>query len=326
MKNEFYIKNIEIKSMFGEEHIYWDLFQNVNILGGKNGSGKSTILKSCYSLIKDKFIKDSKLLKLSEWICISFTNGYRLTWDKQKYNSAEYQREEGFLYHLNTNDVDKDGFIILQRCQLTDASGNPCSMDVLEDLKVYLINSFEQRLLNNNPFKDETGQDRTYLDYLIHEQLFIRNSRFAGVFEELLNTLSNKTIDIRSVIKRTEVNAFMRFYTMLQEFMTPYSVMIDNNMRFIRKDPKNPLSYTDLSMGEKQLLLLLLMVNNTVNEPCIFFMDEPDLGMHVEWKEQLVKVLHKLNPNMQIILSTHAPSMVEGWYEQVKEVQQLIKK
>ena len=66
------------------------------------------------------------------------------------------------------------------------------------------------------------------------------------------------------------------------------------------------------------------MVNNTAGAPCIFFMDEPDLGMHVEWKQKLILAMRKMNPNMQIILSTHAPSMIEGWYEKVKEMNQII--
>ena len=52
-------------------------------------------------------------------------------------------------------------------------------------------------------------------------------------------------------------------------------------------------------------------------------MDEPDLGMHIEWKEILIKTIREMNPNMQIILSTHAPSMIEGWYDNVKEVNQI---
>ena len=54
-------------------------------------------------------------------------------------------------------------------------------------------------------------------------------------------------------------------------------------------------------------------------------MDEPDLGMHVEWKEILIKKMREMNPNMQIILTTHAPSMIEGWFENVKEVTQITK-
>lgn len=49
-------------------------------------------------------------------------------------------------------------------------------------------------------------------------------------------------------------------------------------------------------------------------------MDEPDLSMHVDWKEKFVTTLRKINPNMQLIIATHAPSLIEGWFDKVKEV------
>ena len=73
-------------------------------------------------------------------------------------------------------------------------------------------------------------------------------------------------------------------------------------------------------------LLLLLMVDNASRLGCIFFMDEPDLSMHIDWKEKLVRELHQLNPNMQMILCTHAPSVITEWRENVREVSQLIEK
>ena len=40
-----YIKRIEIKSLWnGHKHIVWQLQPGVNVLSGKNGAGKSTII------------------------------------------------------------------------------------------------------------------------------------------------------------------------------------------------------------------------------------------------------------------------------------------
>jgi predicted ATP-binding protein involved in virulence len=113
-------------------------------------------------------------------------------------------------------------------------------------------------------------------------------------------------------------------YSALNSFLQEYDKKIGSSFEFTKNG--NHISYEHLSMGEKQILLLLLMVSNTQQQPCVFFMDEPDLSMHIDWKEILVKELHELNPNMQIILSTHAPSVITGWHDKVKEVNQLIKK
>lgn len=41
------IRKIEVKNFFGQGDFEWNLNQTVNILGGKNGTGKSALLKMC---------------------------------------------------------------------------------------------------------------------------------------------------------------------------------------------------------------------------------------------------------------------------------------
>ena len=49
-----YIKQIEIKSLWsGHKHIIWTLQRGVNVLSGKNGAGKSTILNKLVSALRD---------------------------------------------------------------------------------------------------------------------------------------------------------------------------------------------------------------------------------------------------------------------------------
>ena len=53
------IKRIEIKGFFGKGNFEWELNPVVNILGGKNGSGKSTIFKICYAMLNNKHVPAS---------------------------------------------------------------------------------------------------------------------------------------------------------------------------------------------------------------------------------------------------------------------------
>ena len=52
------ITKIEIANFFGKGNFVWDLDPQVNILGGKNGSGKTSILRICYSLLSNTIIKN----------------------------------------------------------------------------------------------------------------------------------------------------------------------------------------------------------------------------------------------------------------------------
>ena len=76
-----------------------------------------------------------------------------------------------------------------------------------------------------------------------------------------------------------------------------------------------------LSSGEKQMLVILLTVLVEDNCPYVLFMDEPEVSLHVEWQKQLIDLIMELNPNVQIILTTHSPAVImNGWLDNVTEV------
>ncbi len=76
-----------------------------------------------------------------------------------------------------------------------------------------------------------------------------------------------------------------------------------------------------LSSGEKQLLVILLTVLVQDNRRGVLFMDEPEVSLHVEWQQRLISLIRELNPNVQIILTTHSPAMImDGWMDAVTEV------
>ena len=160
--------------------------------------------------------------------------------------------------------------------------------------------------------------DPTMLDLMIEDQKNLRNTDFTTTMENLLDSSpesDKKRMEFESIYKKT--------YTVLGKFLKEYDKPFKSSLEFSKGG--NAFGFERLSMGEKQLLLLVLMIGNVKQEPCVFFMDEPDLSMHIDWKEILVKELHNLNPNMQIIVSTHAPSVITGWKDRVEEVDHLIK-
>jgi ABC-type glutathione transport system ATPase component len=76
-----------------------------------------------------------------------------------------------------------------------------------------------------------------------------------------------------------------------------------------------------LSSGEKQMMIILLTVLVEDNEPYVLFMDEPEVSLHVEWQRKLIQNIRTLNPNVQIVLTTHSPAVImDGWGDVVTEV------
>ena len=43
--------------------------------------------------------------------------------------------------------------------------------------------------------------------------------------------------------------------------------------------------------------------------------------LHIEWQQKLIGMIRELNPNVQLILTTHSPAVImEGWLDAVTEV------
>ena len=83
-----------------------------------------------------------------------------------------------------------------------------------------------------------------------------------------------------------------------------------------------------LSSGEKQMLVILLTVLVLVlvrdDDHCVLFMDEPEASLHIEWQQKLIGMIRSLNPNVQLILTTHSPAVImEGWLDAVTEVSEI---
>lgn len=120
------------------------------------------------------------------------------------------------------------------------------------------------------------------------------------------------------------------FYALVDSFFeeTDKSIDIDKvtNALIFRTKDNTVLQLSDLSAGEKQLLYILLTVFLMDERPAILLLDEPELSLHITWQEKLLKSLHELNPQCQIIAATHSPSIfVDGWRDHLVFVEDLIK-
>lgn len=108
---------------------------------------------------------------------------------------------------------------------------------------------------------------------------------------------------------------------------TAKTIKIDphtNHLVFMDGEEEIPLY--KLSSGEKQLLLILMRVFLMEERPYILLMDEPEISLHIEWQYKLFEEIRRLNPNCQIITSTHSPSLFgDGWEDKLVFVEDLIR-
>ena len=147
---------------------------------------------------------------------------------------------------------------------------------------------------------------RKYLDYQVNignriiaelqaghaeaaQQLSQKKTRFQDIVDDLFQATGKRIIRTENEIRFTQIG----------EVLTPYQ----------------------LSSGEKQMLIILLTVLVEDDQPYVLFMDEPEVSLHIEWQKRLIDLILELNPNVQIILTTHSPAVVmNGWVDSVTEV------
>lgn len=94
---------------------------------------------------------------------------------------------------------------------------------------------------------------------------------------------------------------------------------LSNEIAFTQ-DGERLMSY-QLSSGEKQMLVILLTALVRNGQHCVLFMDEPEASLHIDWQQKLIGMIRRLNPQVQLILTTHSPAVImEGWMDAVTEV------
>jgi len=116
-----------------------------------------------------------------------------------------------------------------------------------------------------------------------------------------------------------------KFQDMIDELFSYTRKKIDRKSNDIvfYQDGERLLPYK-LSSGEKQMLVILLTVLVRNEEHCVLFMDEPEASLHIEWQQKLIGMIRGLNPNVQLILTTHSPAVImEGWLDAVTEVEDI---
>ena len=100
--------------------------------------------------------------------------------------------------------------------------------------------------------------------------------------------------------------------------------LIQSGSLIIEKD-NTEIPLTRMSSGEKQLFILLTETLLQKNEPFMFFADEPELSLHIEWQEKIVSSIRDLNPNSQIIVATHSPEIAGRWRKNMIDMEDIIK-
>ena len=194
-------------------------------------------------------------------------------------------------------------------------------------MKYDVIRSFDRPLLHSDLLeKLSDSRVKTELDW----QIYRLQKRFldyqVNIGNKIIELLTNGTPEDHQ--KAAEVSAPKKqFQDMIDELFSDTCKKIDrksNEIQFIQTNEEGfseVITPYQLSSGEKQMLAILMTVLVENREPYALLMDEPEISLHIDWQQQLIELIRTLNPNAQIILSTHSPALImDGWMSHVTEV------
>lgn len=269
MKYATHIARIEIDSLWGnQKHIVWELNPDVNVLSGRNGVGKSTILNRLVQRLRNAPA------------------------------SGEITNEK------------RDGVYI----ELAPSDATAIRYDILRSFDTHFTSDARLGELAD-------GRVRTELDW----QLYQLQRRYldyqVNVANRIIALLASGAADAQQQAQE-EAAAKQQFLDMVDHLFSETSKTIDrksNELQF--QQCGETLSPYLLSSGEKQILVILLSVLTQDRQPYVLFMDESEASLHFDWQRDLIKMVRTLNPNAQVILTTHSPAVImNGWEEKVTEV------
>ena len=308
--NDFpYIKAIQVNDCFAYKNFRIDL-PNLNgkpfshlILTGKNGSGKTTILRGVeYHVGLEMFGHDDgyadgilllNLLKKSK----SDSDNYVLKTKLDKYKSVEL-KIDSFTHRSQYKGKSIFSFFIANR------QANPVQVDTpTKEIE------FASKLTSSESTEYFTQQFKQYLVNKKVQQAFFQLNKdtngsegiekFFGKFTKILSrffeddaltlVFEDKTFEFFVVLKD---NRKITFNQMSEGFSAFISILVD---LLIRVD------------------LIRSAVNNNSYEPCgIVLLDEPETHLHIKAQYDVLPILTEFFPNVQFIVATHSPAVISS--------------
>lgn len=168
------------------------------------------------------------------------------------------------------------------------------------------------------------GRVRSDLDwelYVVCERYVRYQLKMGRAAVDILMSESKKSEHLHALIQAKE-----RYFNIIDSMLGESGKKIARESDEIELIFGNiTLSPYQLSSGEKQLLIILTTVLVQNMEPYVLIMDEPEISLHFDWQRKLLGSIMELNPNLQVIISTHSPAVImDGWVDRVQDISDLV--
>ena len=281
------------------------------ILTGKNGSGKTSVLRALANHL-DYLVSNSFELKSEIEKDIDFCKKQISTYSQDE---AYFTKKETFQKALDKHEERLKQWI-------SGAVGNYTSIASLRekytcgefilayygdkrDLEVKISKNIEKiELKSVYPLKSYPGQD--FVKYLVNlktKQAFAQTENDPRLAAEIKQWFERFQRILQSLY--SEPNLKLEFNTSTFEF----NIILKN---------REPFDFNTMSMGYSAVfdiicdLIMRMEASQNYNLEGIVLIDEIESHLHVELQRKIMPILVELFPNIQFILTTHSPFILNS--------------
>lgn len=321
-----------------------EFYEDLNIFTGKNGCGKTTVLKLLWYMLSGKLNLALNEIKFDR--AELYTDAFELLLDKSdanackiRYNAPRITIEQTLPlqqileHHIGTSkminirfDIDEYGMRSIFFPTFRRIEGgfgakrishvqSPISAlkDALNDMSTALSTDHHKFVSSISTDDLVTLVTREYTK--ISEETNRLQQRQSENIIRLIKQRVDSSPAAEILLKQIQSDVEQLEKTR-QRKLKPFSVLtelVDNIYEhkgisfasFIIGDLHHIVESDQLSAGEKQMLSFLCY--NTFSASHAIFIDEPELSLHPDWQRKLVPTLLNQHNNNQFIIATHSP-------------------
>lgn len=305
------IEKIEIEGVSIFSSIEWNLSPSINILLGKNGYGKSYLLRliACF-LQNEKDIMDDDY-EMYSFSTIKGRVVQNSKWNNILYKECEFKKGIGKIPILAI----------------------PSTRNISPNLRIDVVKTI--RGMSLSEMGAATLTSFYSFEALIKDLFYVYGNdliKFSKDNPHLENSIAE--FDLTKIIESVFYNLTGDTFKIsrIEEYIGQTQMDIFVNIEGSDK----PVLLQKISQGTLSLLSIVMLIyyylkscsagnsdTDIANQSGIVFIDEVDAHLHPAWQQKIVSILRNTFPSVQFILTAHSPLIVSGTLE--NEVSCLIK-
>jgi len=316
------IQSLHVEGLNGRLNYDLQFNERLNILTGRNGSGKTSILKLLWYAVSNLYYLNDRDIKF-EKIKLSYNDGsgIEIGENGRRNFPDDKQSDKSSLvstYFFPTFRLIEKGFGMDKNGKAESLFDDPFEdgKDILFRLGIWIPGNYDGNKFHHLVFQVSHYLVRNFLLKKYAEIKSLLDDQFKKWDDELdvqlrivegegekEAKLFRENRDKKKNYEAQMMQPFTTLNNLIAKFYQDKGIQITQGIVLGSKDYIELAE--NLSSGEKQMLTFLAY--SLFTKDSIIFIDEPEISLHPDWQTDLIPTLMSQNNGNQYFIATHSP-------------------